>query len=150
VYRVTCQIDFCYGHRLLNYAGKCRHLHGHNGRAVITVAGPQLDERGMLLDFGEIKHVVRDWIDANLDHRMILHEQDPVVPYLQRLEEPIFLLDCNPTAEHIAQLIFDFTSRHGFPVESVQLWETPRCCATYGAAPAQKNSPDRPVGSDPD
>ena len=42
VYRVTKEIHFCYGHRLLDYAGKCRHLHGHNGKAVVTLeaAGP--------------------------------------------------------------------------------------------------------------
>ena len=37
MFRVTRQIDFCYGHRLLNYEGKCRYLHGHNGRAVIVI-----------------------------------------------------------------------------------------------------------------
>ena len=51
MFRVTRQIDFCYGHRLLNYSGKCRFLHGHNGRAVITIEAEQLDERGMVLDF---------------------------------------------------------------------------------------------------
>ena len=39
MFRVTREIEFCYGHRLLNYEGKCRHLHGHNGRAVITLRG---------------------------------------------------------------------------------------------------------------
>ena len=43
MYRVTREIYFCYGHRLLNYEGKCRYLHGHNGRAVITLAAPALD-----------------------------------------------------------------------------------------------------------
>ncbi len=51
MFRVTREIAFCYGHRLLNYDGKCRHLHGHNGRAVITLEGPDLDPRGMLVDF---------------------------------------------------------------------------------------------------
>ena len=36
MYVVTRELRFCYGHRLLEYAGKCRHLHGHNGRAVLT------------------------------------------------------------------------------------------------------------------
>ena len=61
MYRVTREIEFCYGHRLLNYAGKCRHLHGHNGRAVITLQAPRLDERGMLVDFGDIKREVQRW-----------------------------------------------------------------------------------------
>ena len=47
MFRVTKEIFFCYGHRLLNYAGKCRNLHGHNGKAVITVETPSLDALGM-------------------------------------------------------------------------------------------------------
>lgn len=83
MFRVTRQIDFCYGHRLLNYDGKCRFLHGHNGRAVIVIESEELDVRGMVLDFSEIKRVVSHWIDENLDHRMILHRDDPVVPMLR-------------------------------------------------------------------
>src|SRR5688572_1226539 len=72
MFRVSREIEFCYGHRLLNYEGKCRYLHGHNGKAVITIQGPRLDERGMLVDFGDIKGAVSTWIDDNLDHRMLL------------------------------------------------------------------------------
>ena len=43
MFRVTREITFCYGHRLLNYDGKCRHLHGHNGRADQTLEAPPLD-----------------------------------------------------------------------------------------------------------
>lgn len=131
MFRVTRQIDFCYGHRLLNYEGKCRYLHGHNGRAVITIESETLDERGMVLDFSDIKRVVSAWIDENLDHRMLLHRDDPAVPMLRELGEPMYLIDKNPTAENIAQLIFDFTARHGFPVTNVDLWETPNCFASY-------------------
>jgi 6-pyruvoyltetrahydropterin/6-carboxytetrahydropterin synthase len=131
MYRVTRQIDFCYGHRLLNYAGKCRYLHGHNGRAVIAIEAPELDERGMVLDFSDIKRVVSTWIDENLDHRMILHRDDPYVPLLRDAGEPLYLVDRNPTAENIARLIYDVTAEHGFPVVEVRLWETPNCFATY-------------------
>jgi 6-pyruvoyltetrahydropterin/6-carboxytetrahydropterin synthase len=130
MYRVSRQIDFCYGHRLLNYQGKCRHLHGHNGRAIITIESA-LDERGMVLDFSDIKRTVSQWIDEHLDHRMILHRDDPAVAALQKLGEPLFLVDCNPTAENIARLIFEQARREGFPVVEVRLWETPKCFATY-------------------
>ena len=132
MYYVTRQIDFCYGHRLLNYEGKCRHLHGHNGRAVIKIASGELDHRGMVLDFSDIKSVVSKWIDENLDHRMILHREDPAVEFLQQLNEPLFLIDSNPTAENIAKLIYEVTAAEGFPVLEVDLWETPQCFATYG------------------
>ena len=131
MFRVTRQIDFCYGHRLLNYDGKCRFLHGHNGRAIIGIESPELDERGMVLDFTEIKQVVSRWIDDTLDHRMILHRDDPAVEVLTKLGEPMHLIDTNPTAENIAKLIYDFTAEHGFPVTHVDLWETPNCYATF-------------------
>ncbi|HEV3343714.1 MAG TPA: 6-carboxytetrahydropterin synthase [Pirellulales bacterium] len=131
MFRVTRQIDFCYGHRLLNYDGKCRYLHGHNGRAVIVIEAERLDDRGMVLDFSDIKRVVSGWIDDNLDHRMILHRDDPAVGMLKELGEPMFLMDTNPTAENIARLIFDFTVEHGFPIIEARLWETPNCYATY-------------------
>ncbi len=134
MFKVTREIDFCYGHRLLNYDGKCRYLHGHNGRAVISIEAEQLDNRGMVLDFSDIKQVVSTWIDDNLDHRMILHRDDPVLPYLEKLGEPVYLIDTNPTAENIAKLIYDFTVDHGFPVTKVDLWETPHCFATYSGA----------------
>jgi 6-pyruvoyltetrahydropterin/6-carboxytetrahydropterin synthase len=131
VFRVTREIDFCYGHRLLNYNGKCKYLHGHNGRAVIAIESPELDERGMVLDFSDIKNVVSNWIDQNLDHRMLLHRDDPAVPALREMGEPMYLLDVNPTAENIARLIFEFTASQGFPIVEARLWETPRCFATY-------------------
>lgn len=131
MFEVSQQIEFCYGHRLLNYDGKCRHLHGHNGKAVIVLRGEQLDSRGMLVDFSDIKKSVRTWIDNQLDHRMILCEDDPVVPFLKQQGEPLLLLKENPTAENIAKLIFEYTRDQGFPVVEVRLWETPNAFATY-------------------
>ena len=83
MFTVSREIDFCYGHRLLNYAGKCRHLHGHNGRAIIAFDASGLDTHGMVVDFSEIKRVVGRWIDENLDHRMILDRTDAAVPMLR-------------------------------------------------------------------
>jgi 6-pyruvoyltetrahydropterin/6-carboxytetrahydropterin synthase len=136
MFRVSREIDFCYGHRLLNYDGKCRYLHGHNGRAVITIESATLDERGMVLDFSDIKDVVSKWIDESLDHRMLLNKADPAIPLLRELGEPMFLMDENPTAENIARLIYDFTASRGFPIVECLLWETPRCFATYRAGRA--------------
>jgi 6-pyruvoyltetrahydropterin/6-carboxytetrahydropterin synthase len=133
MYRVTREIHFCYGHRLLNYAGKCRHLHGHNGRAVITLAAPELDPLGMVMDFSHIKRVVSGWIDETLDHKMLLHQDDPVLPFLREQGEPVYVLPVNPTAENIARLIYDYAAAQGFPVVEVQLWETENCFATYTA-----------------
>jgi len=131
VYTVTKQIHFCYGHRLLNYDGKCRWLHGHNGLVEIALASEKLDERGMVYDFTIIKQVVQAWIDEHLDHKMILHRDDPLVSTLQEHGDPLYLLDENPTAEAIARLIYEEAARQGFPVVEVRLWETPTSWAAY-------------------
>jgi 6-pyruvoyltetrahydropterin/6-carboxytetrahydropterin synthase len=141
MFRVTKEIHFCYGHRLLDYAGKCRHLHGHNGRAVVTLEAPALDRLGMVVDFTEIKRVLGRWIDDTLDHRMLLHRDDPLVPELERHGEPLVLLDVNPTAENIARVIYDHAAAAGLPVAEVTLWETENACATY----RPDGTPPRPV-----
>lgn len=133
MFRVTQEIDFCYGHRLLNYDGKCRHLHGHNGRAVIVLEGETLDHRGMLVDFTDLKRSLRSWIDENLDHRMILCADDPALPVMESLREPVFVIPDNPTAENIARVIFNRAKDLGFPVTEVSLWESSRSVATYRA-----------------
>ncbi len=134
MFSVTRELTFCYGHRLLDYAGKCRHLHGHNGRAVITLAADDLDALGMVMDFTRLKRVVGAWIDEQLDHKMLLHHDDPALPLLRQLGEPVYVLDVNPTAENIARLIFDYTAGQGFPVVEVKLWETDSCYAAYAPA----------------
>jgi len=131
MFRVTKELHFCYGHRLLNYDGKCKHLHGHNGKAVITVEAPTLDALGMVIDFSQLKKVVGGWIDETLDHKMLLHKDDPVIPELRRQGEPFVTLDVNPTAENIAKLIYDFVREAGFTVVEVTLWETENSFATY-------------------
>jgi 6-pyruvoyltetrahydropterin/6-carboxytetrahydropterin synthase len=131
MYRVTREIQFCYGHRLLDYDGKCRHLHGHNGRAVITLATADVDHLGMVLDFSRLKQIVGGWLDETLDHRMLLHEADPALPFLRQQGEPVYVMKVNPTAENIARLIYDYTAAQGFPVVEVQLWETENCYASY-------------------
>ena len=135
MFRVTREIHFCYGHRLLDYEGKCRHLHGHNGVAVITLAGDMLDRRGMLRDFSDVKKVVGGWIDSTLDHTMLLRKDDPVLPLLREKGERVQVLDVNPTAENIARLLFDVAAGQGFPVTEVRLWETDTCFATYSVPP---------------
>jgi 6-pyruvoyltetrahydropterin/6-carboxytetrahydropterin synthase len=134
MFTVTREFTFCYGHRLLHYSGKCRHLHGHNGKAVITVSAETLDALGMVMDFSKLKRIVGGWLDETLDHKMLLHKDDPMLPFLQQQNEPVYVLDVNPTAENIARLIYDYTVSQGFAVVEVVLWETENCFARYSSA----------------
>jgi 6-pyruvoyltetrahydropterin/6-carboxytetrahydropterin synthase len=134
MFRVSREFEFCYGHRLLNYDGKCRHLHGHNGRALVTLEARDLDARGMLVDFAEIKRTVGRFIDDNLDHTMLLCRDDPILPILREMNERVFEMDVNPTAENIARLIYEHVKGQGLPVVEVLLWETEHCVSTYSPA----------------
>ena len=134
MYSVTKRIDFCYGHRLLDYDGICKHPHGHNAVAEVEVRAESLDVRHMVCDFSDIKRVIKGWIDRELDHKMILRRDDPLLEPLRQIGEPVFVVDHNPTVEHIAKLIFDRTRDEGFPVVRVTVWETPTSFATYRSA----------------
>ena len=131
MYLVTKRVEFCYGHRLLDYDGVCKHPHSHNAVVEVDVRTDQLDERNMVADFSEIKRVVKGWIDRELDHKMILRHDDPLVAPLEKLGEPIYKLDSNPTVERIAKLIFDQSREQGIDVVAVRVWETPTSVATY-------------------
>jgi len=131
MYLVTKRIDFCYGHRLLDYDGVCKHPHGHNAMVEVDVRTDRLDNRNMVADFSDIKRLVKGWIDRELDHKMILRHDDPLVKPLQALGEPIYILDSNPTVERIAKLIFDHARELGLDIVAVRVWETPTSRTEY-------------------
>ena len=131
MYRVTRQIHFSYGHRLIDYEGKCARLHGHNARVLIEVSSEKLNHQGMVMDFYKIKEEIGKWIDETLDHRTILAEKDPLVRLLQKAGEPVVLMKENPTAEALAKWIFDEARKKHLAVARVTLWETENSCAVY-------------------
>ena len=131
LHKVTKQIHFCYGHRLVNYEGKCRFLHGHNAKVEIDVVSHDLDDRGMVMDFSDVNTVIKSWIDSELDHKMLLYTKDPLVPILQKYKQPCYLMDSNPTAENIAKIIYEYAHRQRLTVSEVRLWETPNSFASY-------------------
>jgi 6-pyruvoyltetrahydropterin/6-carboxytetrahydropterin synthase len=131
MYLVTKRIEFCYGHRLLDYDGICKHPHGHNAIVEVDVRTDRLDERNMVADFSDVKRLVKGWIDRELDHKMILRHDDPLVAPLRALGEPVFTLESNPTVERIAKLIFEMARDAGLDIATVRVWETPSSYATY-------------------
>ena len=134
MYSVVKRVDFCYGHRLLDYDGICKHPHGHNAVAEVEIRTATLDQRSMVCDFSDVKRLVKGWIDREIDHKMILREDDPLVEPLRRLGEPVFLVESTPTVERIARLIYDQVQAAGLPVVRVRVWETSSSSATYEPA----------------
>jgi 6-pyruvoyltetrahydropterin/6-carboxytetrahydropterin synthase len=134
MYKVTKEMHFCYGHRLMQYEGKCRVPHGHNAKVAIDLMAEALDPLGMVIDFTDIKRVIQGWIDSTMDHRMVLRQDDPLAKLLQEMGEPCLIVKQNPTAESLARMIFDYAVSQGFPVVEVRFWETPDSYATYRQA----------------
>jgi 6-pyruvoyltetrahydropterin/6-carboxytetrahydropterin synthase len=95
MFEVTVQAVFSSGHYLRNYYGKCENPHGHNYRVLVTLAGAELDEAGMLLDFKLLKQVLRPTVEY-LDHNMI-NDLEPFTTV-------------NPSAENLAKYFFDKTA----------------------------------------
>ena len=95
MYEVTVEDSFAAGHYLRNYKGKCENPHGHNYKVRVTLAGEELDKAGLLLDFKDLKEVMKHVIDR-LDHQMINDL------------EPFTVL--NPSAENLAKYFYDQTN----------------------------------------
>ncbi len=131
MYSITKDIFFCYGHRLMGHPGKCKHLHGHSVKAAITIAAEALNDQGMVCDFSEVTKAAQKFIDETLDHNLLLHRQDPLVPALTEAKERFLLVDEHPTAEFLARLIYEAIRAEGLNVTQVTLWETTSASATY-------------------
>ena len=129
MYKIIKRLDFCYGHRLLDYDGKCSRPHGHNGVVEVELSG-DLDARGMVVDFADIKRKLKGCLEE-LDHRMLLRDGDPLIEAMREIGEEPFVMTDNPTAENIASLIFQAGQSLGLPVTAVRVWETPDSCAEY-------------------
>lgn len=134
-HNIVKRLHFCYGHRLLDYEGKCARAHGHNGILEVELSSEKLDQRGMVYDFGDVKSYLKEFIDREIDHRMLLREDDPMVAALEGVGERVFIMKQNPTAENIAKLIFLKAKAKGLPVVAVRLWESPDAVAEYRYSP---------------
>jgi 6-pyruvoyltetrahydropterin/6-carboxytetrahydropterin synthase len=123
MFQVTVEDTFAAGHYLRNYRGKCENPHGHNYKVRVTLYGEELDRAGLLLDFKDLKDVMRDTVDR-LDHQMINDL------------EPFTVL--NPSAENLAKYFYDETqaklraaTNGRVRIKDVTVWETDTTTATY-------------------
>lgn len=131
MHKIKKTFHLAYGHRLLNYKGKCENLHGHNGVVEVTLKAARLNHEKMVMDFTELGRTVKTWLDENLDHKVILAKADPLAPVLKKQGQRCFLTADNPTAETLARLIFDAAGAMKLPVDEVAFWETPTSMASY-------------------
>lgn len=124
MFQVSVEDTFSSGHALRGYKGKCENVHGHNYRVQITVEGPQVDTIGLLVDFTQLKRVMRGII-ARLDHQFI-NDLEPFTTI-------------NPSAENLAKYFFETMASElkdlppGAKLKEVVIWETDTAQARYTA-----------------
>lgn len=126
--RVTRRFRFEAAHRLWkDYSGKCAHNHGHSWTASVTVEADELDARGMVIDYGDLK-ALGAWIDSVWDHGTILWKEDPFYEYLRGEKHKIYACEANPTSEHLAAILLA-KARELFEDGRLRVVET-RVCET--------------------
>lgn len=131
MFKVIRDMHFSYGHRLLNYDGKCAHIHGHTARVQIEIKSEKLNSQKMVVDFFDINKTIEAWINENLDHRLILSKEDPLVSVLKEFGEPVVVIEENPTAESFAKLIFNEAKKMKLNVSKVVFWENAENAAIF-------------------
>ena len=132
--RITKIYSFEMAHILQDYDGPCRNIHGHSYKLFVTVSGtPIQDEsspkKGMVMDFKDLKAIVKDHIVMRFDHALVLSSKtDPeLIESMKKHMEKLIIVDYQPTSEN---LIADFASiiRSHLPenvsLHNLRLWET--------------------------
>ena len=128
------KIDFDAGHRVIGHKNKCQYLHGHRYTLEITATALELDELGMVADFGVLKKIMKTWIDTNFDHNIILHKNDHKLgEHISKCTgQSVYYIDSNPTAENIALHLWQdviplLFAKSSFQILRIRLYETPNC-----------------------
>ncbi|MDE7120739.1 MAG: 6-carboxytetrahydropterin synthase [Oscillospiraceae bacterium] len=137
MYQLKTTASFDSAHFLYGYQGKCANLHGHHWMLEVCIQGGTLQaqgtKKGMLLDFGDFKKIVRKFAD-DFDHALIYEENSLRISTIQALQQENFKLipvPFPPTAENFAKYFFSIFKKQNLPVCQVTVYETPHNCAVY-------------------
>jgi 6-pyruvoyltetrahydropterin/6-carboxytetrahydropterin synthase len=143
--RITKQFSFETGHALYGYDGKCKNVHGHSYKLSVTVIGtPILDNTnvkfGMVIDFSDLKKIVREEIVDHFDHATVFNKNTPHVELANELrnrDHHVILVDYQPTSEN---MVIDFAKKisdrlpNNIQLHSLKLQETESSFAEWYAS----------------
>lgn len=145
--RITKRFHFEMAHALYNYDGLCRNIHGHSYNLQITCIGeprnqPGDPRDGMLIDFGELKSIVNQYIVSRFDHALMVNSRTPGehIELLKQTSERIIIVDFQPTSENIVTYIAKLLQQQlpsGVSLYSVRLYETVTAYAEWFAVDNQ-------------
>ncbi|MGB5648214.1 6-pyruvoyl trahydropterin synthase family protein [Muriicola sp.] len=107
--RVTKEFSFETGHALYGYDGKCKNVHGHSYKLAVTVIGTPVSEKnavklGMVIDFGDLKKIVKEEVVDVFDHATVFNKNTPHLELAEELEKrghQVILADYQPTSENM-------------------------------------------------
>ncbi|PKA98132.1 6-pyruvoyltetrahydropterin/6-carboxytetrahydropterin synthase [Flavobacteriaceae bacterium MAR_2009_75] len=133
--RITKQFNFETGHALYGYDGKCRNVHGHSYKLSVTVIGKPITDTshvklGMVIDFGDLKKIVKEEIVDKFDHATVFNKNTPHIELAKELTDRghnVILADYQPTSEN---MVIDFAKKIGdrlpsnIKLHSLKLQET--------------------------
>jgi 6-pyruvoyltetrahydropterin/6-carboxytetrahydropterin synthase len=143
--RITKKFSFETGHALYGYDGKCKNVHGHSYKLAVTVIGRPIEDRndvkfGMVIDFTDLKKIVKEEIVDQFDHATVFNETTPHVELANELinrGHHVILVDYQPTSEN---MVVDFSKRiigrlpAGIKLFSLKLQETDSSFAEWYAS----------------
>ena len=142
--RITKRFQFEMAHTLYGYDGLCRNIHGHSYNLEVTIFGEPLNEPGhpkdgMVLDFSDLKNIVKTQIVNRFDHALMVNRLVPEkqLELLKQINERIFIVNFQPTSENIAIYISEILQQHlpaGVSLFSIRLYETETSFAEWFAA----------------
>lgn len=143
--RITKQFTFETGHALFGYDGKCRNVHGHSYKLSVTVIGRPITDTshvklGMVIDFGDLKKIVKEEIVDEFDHATVFNKNTPHVELAKELSDrghQVILADYQPTSEN---MVIDFAAKikarlgKNIELHSLKLQETDTSFAEWFAS----------------
>jgi 6-pyruvoyltetrahydropterin/6-carboxytetrahydropterin synthase len=146
--RITKQFNFETGHALYGYDGKCRNVHGHSYKLSVTVIGTPITDTthvklGMVIDFGDLKKIVKEEIVNKFDHATVFNKNTPHVELAKELTDRghnVILADYQPTSEN---MVIDFAAKitarlpENIKLFSLKLQETETSFAEWFASDNQ-------------
>lgn len=137
--KITKIFTFDSSHMLDGHDGKCRNLHGHTYKLEVSVSDGLIEsgaKTGMVIDFADLKTLVKQTVIQPFDHAFIYHgengRESQIAALLEGWQMKTLRLNRRTTAENLALEIYGRLKQTGLPVCSVKLWETPESCAEYG------------------
>ncbi|MEO0527881.1 MAG: 6-carboxytetrahydropterin synthase [Bacteroidota bacterium] len=143
--RITKQFTFETGHALYGYDGKCKNIHGHSYKLSVTVIGTPITDvshvkLGMVIDFGDLKDIVKDEIVEPFDHATVFNKNTPHLELAKELMNrghKVILADYQPSSEN---MVMDFAAKiasrlpKNIKLHSLKLRETETAFAEWYAS----------------